>query len=124
MLAEQMTEARGIVPTTPITLTLTAAEAMFVTDALNERAVRAWTNVAKCAPGSEEREMCETAARILDGVHRRLDGALYPVCRWPYEADCIAPVAGVDKSGAPYCSTHLAMQRGIEAQAESVGLPW
>lgn len=121
-MVEQMT--RGIVAAQPITLTLSAAEAMFTLDALTQRAAKSWENVRKTEPGSEEREICETSARLLDAVHRRLDSLVFPVCRWTDDPDCMAPVAGTDSRGVAFCDNHLAARRRIEAALDTVGLPW
>lgn len=112
-----------LVATEPITLTLNAGEAMLVLDAINTRAVRAWENVRKAVPASDEREISETTAVLLDRVARRLDGAIFTVCRWTDGPDCTAPIAGyIDDR--PFCMVHLARQRAIAEALETATLPW
>jgi hypothetical protein len=117
----------AVVTRGPVVLELSAGEAMYVLDAVNHRAARAWATyrrMLETLAGAEEREIAESTAVLLDRVARRLDGRLYLVCRWPSERDCTAPVAGHDGRGVPYCAVHLAMERRVAEQREAVGVPW
>lgn len=94
----------------PVKVTFPVGEAAYALDALSVASAKAWATVRRLtetqAP-ADEREIAEMAASYLDRAHKRLDGALYPVCRWLDEEDCNRAFAGHDERGVPYCAIHL-----------------
>ena len=95
--------------TKPVTVTLTVGEAMYALDALSQASSKAWATVRRMtetqAPPNE-REIAEMSAAYLDRAHRKLDGQLFPVCRYLQEDDCTWPVTNYDDRGTPYCESH------------------
>ena len=94
----------------PITVTLNAGEAMYALDALASASAKAWETVRKLTVTGapvDEREVAEMAAAYLDRAHRKLDGRLFPVCRYLQEDDCTYPVTDYDERGTPYCTAHF-----------------
>lgn len=94
----------------PVTVTFPVGEAMYALDALSVRSSEAWAKVRRLTETQapiDEREIAEMAATYLDRAHKRLDGALFPVCRWLDDDDCNRPVAAHDERGVPYCQVHL-----------------
>jgi hypothetical protein len=95
----------------PISVTLPIGEAMYALDALSVASAKAWTTVRRLTQTQapvDEREIAEMAATYLDRAHKRLDGALFPVCRYLQEDDCTWPVTAYDERGVPYCENHYA----------------
>lgn len=91
-------------------------EALYALDALSVKTAEAWERVRKMRVTSapvDERDIAEMAAVQLDRAHKRLDGALFPVCRWVQDDGCTAKVSGYDERGVPYCESHLEQIRRI-----------
>lgn len=92
-----------------IRVSFPVGEAAYALDALSVASAKAWAKVRRMtetqAP-ADEREIAEMAAIYLDRAHKRLDGALYPVCRYLDAQDCTLEVRHYDARGVPYCSVH------------------
>jgi hypothetical protein len=105
----------------PIRVTFPVGEAAYALDAISIASAKAWEVVRRMtttqAP-AHEREIAEMAAVYLDRAHKRLDGALYPVCRFLQADDCTLPVVRHDERGVPYCSVHYALVQGIREAVE------
>lgn len=94
----------------PITVTLPVGEAFYALDALAVASAKAWATVRRLTETQapvDEREIAEMAAMYLDRAHRKLDGQLFPVCRYLQEDDCHWPVTDYDERGTPYCEMHF-----------------
>lgn len=92
-----------------VRVTFPVGEALYALDAIGQKSAEAWERVRKLtvqgAP-AVEREIAEMAAVQLDRAHKRLDGALFPNCRWLADEDCTLPVTVYDERGVPYCRVH------------------
>lgn len=103
-------DTTGTVPRDGVDVRFTTGEAMYVLDAVIAAGAKAYAIARRLeetnAP-AEEREVARTAADLLDRAHRKLDGQLYPLCRYLDDDDCDRPVAGTDERGVPYCAIHL-----------------
>lgn len=99
-------------------MTFPVGEAAYALDALSVASAKAWATVRRLtttqAP-ADEREIAEMAAMYLDRAHKRLDGALYPVCRWLDEDDCNRDVTWFDERGVPYCALHAEHVQKVRA---------
>ena len=94
----------------PITVTLPVGEALYLLDAVSVKSAEAWKRVrglTETQAPVDERELAEMAATYLDRAHKRIDGQLFPVCRYLQEDDCTWPVTEYDERGVPYCEVHF-----------------
>lgn len=92
-----------------VRVTFPVGEALYALDAIGQKSAQAWAVVRKLTvqgASADDREIAEMAAVQLDRAHKRLDGAVFPVCRYLDEADCTLPVTMYDERGVPYCRVH------------------